>query len=253
MVAPAANANNYMGCEWPVDPGCLGDTWDAVEPTVQEYAKALAGQTLRRLTGYRVGGCSTTVRPCRKSCITPYYNAYGPWQPHLNELSQWVNGCGCGDECSCSVTDFINLPLPVGAVYSITLDGVAFTNYVLLGSSLARTDGLPWPVCQNMNQPLTASGTLGITYLNAWPVDHLGQRAAGILAAEYAKACGGGKCRLPANVTSIVRQGVSFDIEGGAFPSGFVGIREVDAYIALWNPNGLRQAPAMWSPKRKFR
>ena len=70
-------------------------------------------------------------------------------------------------------------------------------------------------------------------------------------AVEYARACTGGKCRLPQGVTSIVRQGVSFEIEGGAFPNGFTGIREVDAWIALWNPDGLRQQAKVYSPDLK--
>ena len=33
-------------------------------PEVQDRAPGLASATLRRLTGYRVGGCPITVRPC---------------------------------------------------------------------------------------------------------------------------------------------------------------------------------------------
>ena len=49
-------------------------------------------------------------------------------------------------------------------------------------------------------------------------------------------------------MTTVTRQGVSYDIAAGSFPNGMTGIREVDAYIALWNPNGLRQPVAVWYP-----
>ena len=75
--------------------------------------------------------------------------------------------------------------------------------------------------------------------------------AAGVLAMEFAKACTGGKCRLPANVTSISRQGVSYDIAAGAFPSGMTGLREVDSWIGLWNPEARRQATSVWYPGQR--
>jgi hypothetical protein len=69
-----------------------------------------------------------------------------------------------------------------------------------------------------------------------------------VLAMEYARACSGGKCRLPTGVTSVVRQGVSYTVAAGAFPGGVTGIREVDSFIALWNPDALRQTPKVWYP-----
>jgi hypothetical protein len=41
------------------------------------------------------------------------------------------------------------------------------------------------------------------------------------------------------------------EIAGGAFPDGFTGIREVDAYIALYNPKAIRQRATVWSPDIK--
>ena len=66
----------------------------------------------------------------------------------------------------------------------------------------------------------TEPDTFSVTYLNGYPVDGLGAYAAGVLAMEFAKACTGGKCRLPAGVTSVARQGVSLQIATGAFPAG---------------------------------
>lgn len=248
----------YSDCEWPLDPGCLGDKWDTLDPDVQERAAALSGATLRRLTGYRVGGCPTTVRPCKRSCAQPFEWGYGTsFYPHMNENSQWINSCGCASDCACSMLCQVTLPGPVGPVYEVTLNGVVQNpvNYKVFGTNLTWVGAgiCPWPVCQDMGAALGAANTFGITYLNAYPVDNLGAWAAGILAVEFAKACTTGKCALPNNVTNVVRQGVSFQIEGGAFPNGFTGIREVDAYIALWNPDGLRQQPTVWTPGRSVR
>jgi hypothetical protein len=41
---------------------------------------------------------------------------------------------------------------------------------------------------------------------------------------------------------------VSFEVAAGTFTSGFTGIREVDAWIGLWNPDNLRQVSTVWSP-----
>lgn len=89
---------------------------------------------------------------------------------------------------------------------------------------------------------------MSITYLNAAPVDALAAHAAGVLAVEFAKSCTTGKCKLPANVTTIVRQGVTFQKVAGAFPGGLTGIREVDAFVALWNPHHVSQQPTVWYP-----
>lgn len=104
---------------WPVDTACVPD-WDAweVEPdpeadppvegvpvyTDAEKGRAvsLAGQTLRALTGYRVGGCPVTVRPCRAGCSEQTWRTYPavgysgstPWYP-VSLGGRWLNiGCG---------------------------------------------------------------------------------------------------------------------------------------------------------------
>jgi hypothetical protein len=38
------------------------------------------------------------------------------------------------------------------------------------------------------------------------------------------------------------------EIQSGVFPHGLTGIREVDAFIGLWNPNGLTAGAKVWSP-----
>jgi hypothetical protein len=242
------------GCPWPVDPGCLGDDWDTLADDVKDRATLLASETLRRLTGYRVGGCPVTVRPCKSSCASTAYLPFypGAFMPHINAAGYWVNSCGCTGDCSCAELCSVTLPTPIGRIDEVVVDGTIVDpgDYTILRDQLTWIGGgdCPWPICQDLSLPDTEPGTFSVTYLNAWPVDTLGAYAAGVLAHEYAQACQGNKCRLPNNVTSLTRQGVTMDIATGAFPGGFTGIREVDAFIAIWNPAGRREQSRVWSP-----
>ena len=99
----------YLSCEWPVDPACFTEDWDALDEPTQDRCRALASATLRRLTGYRVGGCPVTVRPCKQGCVhgAPYLSGYGRWWPSamwptISGSGDWVNSCGCYTDCSCT-------------------------------------------------------------------------------------------------------------------------------------------------------
>lgn len=264
---------------WPVDTSCVPN-WDAWEvepdpeadppvegvPFYTDAAKAraisLAGQSMRLLTGFRVGGCPIKVRPCRPGCSNPTWRTYPvpggygsgstPWQP-VNLGGRWLNiGCGCGGGgCACSMIQEVILYGPASLITEVKIDGVVLDESAYRldpGGRLVRTDGDGWPLCQNMNAADTEDGTWSVEYIPGAPVDGLGAWVAGILAGEYVEVCTTGKCRLPATVTQIVRQGVTMTIAPGAFPDGKTGIREVDSYIEAVNPNGLRAAPVVWSP-----
>lgn len=249
------------GCAWPVDSACFEETWDALDDTIKARAIDLASATLIRLTGYRVGGCPITVRPCKRGCAGGYLPSYydmlsagsgASFWPHVNTSGFWVNSCGCSTDCSCDALCEIALPPPVGRVDLVMVDGVELEPefYRVDGNSLVwiGEDECPFPTCQNMRLGDDEVGTFSITYLNAHPVDTLGAYAAGVMAMEFAKACTGGKCRLPSSVSSITRQGVSMEIVTGAFPDGVTGIREVDTFLSLWNPGKLRQQTQVWTP-----
>jgi hypothetical protein len=242
-------------CLWPLDPACLTAEWEAFPPDVQQRAHALATATLRRLSAYRVGGCPIVVRPCVLGCSDiSLYRARG-WGPAQLPDGSWVNSCGCTTECSCTALCEVRLAAPVGPVSWVKVDGsvVLPTDYRVDGDRLVWVgDGdCPWPTCQDMTADDDKPNTFAVKYLNAHAPDALAAYAAGVLAMEFAKACTGGKCRLPANVTSISRQGVSYEVAAGTFPEGTTGIREVDAWIGLWNPDGRRQASQVWWPGKR--
>lgn len=249
------SASEYAVCPWPIDETCLPPEWESIDEELRDRSIALASATLYRLTGYRVGGCPITVRPCKKACRgrTPsYWSLHGTaaWWPQ-NWGGVWINGCGCTTDCSCTTLCEVSLPAPVGTVSEVKVDGnvVDPTDYRVDQNRLVWTgDGeCAWPACQDM-AATDGPGTFRVTYLNSYPVDKMGAYAAGVLASEFAKACTGTKCRLPATVTAVSRQGISYDVTAGTFPNGTTGIREIDAYIGLWNPDALRQQTRVWSP-----
>lgn len=238
---------------WPVDHGCC-DEFDEYPLSVRSRADALAGQTLRMLTGYSVGGCPVLLRPCTRSCVggaTGWYYGGSTFQPHINTLGQWVNGCGCGSACGCTSLPTVHLGASVSRVIEVKVDGghVPPSDYRLeRGDRLVRLDGGTWPLTQDMALDDSEVGTFSVKVQYGAVVDGLGAYVAGVLACEFAKACAGKKCRLPVGVTNVTRQGVTMEMAAEAFPNGLTGIREVDAFIRRYNPHGLTRPSAVWSP-----
>lgn len=243
----------YSGCDWPIDPACLTETWDTYDESVRDRAIHLASSTLQRLTGYRVGGCPLTVRPslqggCTSPLLAPVYDFIG-WTGPVNWNGQWSNVGRILD------SRLVDLPVPVGAIIEVKVDGVVISpgDYKIVDNHYLAWVGAgdpPWPVEQDWVLPDTEVGTFSVTYLNSYPVGALGAHAAGLMAVEFAAACAGGgkKCKLPSTVISIVRQGVSYDLSAGAFPDGKTGIREVDAFIEMWNPKGRKGTGMVFNP-----
>lgn len=232
-----------MTCLWPMPEGqCLPEDWATLPPEHQERGRYLASRTIERLTGYQVGSCPVTVRPTARPRCCAAYDAAGsldrPWV--VNWAGEWQN-CAPGGSPACEV----HLPGPVGRVDTVTIDSVALdpNDYrVDDGHILVWTGDDPCPF------PQGNSAVLEVTYVNAYLPEPDGLFAMATLAYEFARACAGSGCRLPANVTNIVRQGISMNVVAGSFPGGKTGIHEVDAYLGQWNPNGLTIPSQVWSP-----
>ena len=212
-----------------------------VEPEQIELAEAFAASVMRFLTLERVGGRPVTIRPLMPHCRNRTFStsALFDFQTTFGNFM-----CLCGPTCFCSGEPFINLPLPVGRVDEVKVGDTILdpSKYsVVDGHYLVLSDGSEWQGCGGRN--------LTVTYLNGYPVDIMGSYAAGALAEEYLKAVSGDKkCRLPTGVTNITRQGITMEVGTGLFPEGVTGITEVDTYTMLWNPNGLRVRPKVYSP-----
>lgn len=239
-----------------------------VEATM-ERAEAMAWMTLAALTAYQVGVCPITVRPCLAGCggggtwmTAPVLSqghyagvwpgAYQALAPHVSASGAWVNSCGCkSTDCSCSALCEAILPGPVGSIVEVWVNGAVLdrTAYrVDNGDRLVRTDGDCWPSCQDMSQDAHGTDAFSVRYYRGAGPNPMTLWAAGVLANEFFQACSGKDCRLPAGVTSVSRQGISFEVQTGLFTNGYTGIPEVDAVIGLYNPGGLRQAPVIASP-----
>ena len=199
-------------------------------------AQALAVSSLRMLTLGRVGGHPVVVIPAA-GCRLAQANA-APAYPS----STWVP-CPCQTGCSCPRPQRISLPGPVGSVSEVSIDGDALpvVDYRLEGpTDLVRIDGQPWPTCGT---------SVVITYVQGYPVDGLGEYAAGVLTNEFLRAMlAPNTCRLPAGVISIARQGTVIEVGQGLFPGNITGLTEVDAFVKMWNPHRLVQAPTVSSP-----
>lgn len=231
---------------------CIPDSTDwgdyafaELELSVRLIAENLAWSTLASLTGYQIALCPITVRPVlAPQRVIPSY-AGGQFRPYLSG-GQWRNNA-CGP-----VSEFA-LEGPVGGIVGVWIDGVELhpTHYrVDSGHILVRQDGAGWPTNQSMNIPDGAVGSFLVTYYRGYLPDSVVNRAAGLLAVEYARAfTGDDECRLPSNVVALTRNGVSFEMDAGAFPGGLTEIREVDAIINLYNPNKLRTAPKFMTPE----
>lgn len=232
---------------WGIDSSCCDD-WAGLDQSLQDRSEDLAWSTLRTLTGGRIGNCPTVMRPCLSA---PCEMCTGAWMTPVIRDGQWHNTV-CGTlRCSCARLCEIVFAGPVAAVLAVDDSGIEVpleSFRIDNGNRLVRQDGACWPTCQDMTAPPGAPGTLTITYVPGILPSDAALWAAGTLACEYAKACTGGKCRLPSGVTSVARQGVSFAISTGMFPDGMTGIREVDAYLTSVNPYALRTPPMVWSP-----
>lgn len=241
----------YAGCPWPLDLGCIDEeAWAAFPEGVQVYATALASSALYQLSGRRVGGCPITVRPCAGRVCAPVdllASAGGLAYPGITLAGTWVNNCGCAtSQCGHPRDRSVQLPPPIGRVDSIKVDGVdqPLSEFRIDDGMVLVYQGddpdFVFPATQDLRLRDTEPGTWSVTYLNAYAPDLLAARAVTHLAYEFALSCVGGAaandCRLPASVRTVVRMGVTMEMNVGVFPEGFTTIPEVDAWISLVNP-----------------
>lgn len=138
----------------------------------------------------------------------------------------------------------IQLPrAPVTNIVSVTIDGQAFSDYQMLRNGwLTRLDGKTWNVC--------ADDTV-VTYTYGEPPPEGGKQSAILLAFELGKEqTGDGTCRLPRNVVSETRQGVTIERQPATeFQTLYrTGIPEVDRWLTAVNPQSRATRARVWSP-----
>jgi hypothetical protein len=259
LPGPSGPIGPVAPCSWTLDMSCCSE-WDSYTNTVRDRATAWATQILWALTGRRYGTCEITVRPCGSNC--QYYGGWMAypavadgvgtvWTPFIRD-GVWFN-CACAGACDCRARCRAWLPGPVSSVTEVVVDGI------VIDPSLYRVDnreyliGLGdqcWPDCQNMNLESPEVGTFEVTYLRGTPLPLAGQIAAGIMACEFAKACSGGACSLPQNLSTLARQGIEVTMVNPTdlLDIGLTGIAEVDLWIRSVNPDRKTHRPKVYSP-----
>jgi hypothetical protein len=137
----------------------------------------------------------------------------------------------------------IQLPRRPRSITTVTVDGVAFTDFRLTASGwLERLDGHGWQMCGE---------TTVITYAvgEAPPVS--GSQAAVDLAVQmHLDRVGDSSCLLPIRMQSFSRQGISVEVLDTMefLDNGRTGLYSVDLFLAAINPKGRGQRATVWSP-----
>ncbi|MFT4086134.1 MAG: hypothetical protein QM658_03115 [Gordonia sp. (in: high G+C Gram-positive bacteria)] len=241
--------------DWPlIIPDARRSAWDTATAADRESATALAVSLLHSLTGRVFGLAEVTVRPC--GVPAPAFSTYGGQYasgPITRPGVLLLSACGCSSfPCPCVAGSQIALPGPVHDVVAVMIDGhtLATADYKVRDRRwLCRIDGHRWPQHQRMDAADDAEGAFTVTYRRGLLPPSEGQLAAGLLACDILSGIGGGACALPANVTSVARQGVNIEIDPVAYlDAGLTGISVVDQWIRSVNPRGLRSTPRVLSP-----
>jgi hypothetical protein len=255
LIDVIASSTGYTGACGTWDPiwgSCAVDLSPSAL-AVTGYALQAATDVLWSLTGQRFGLCTTTLRPCRRSCYgEDWWAQSGWWEYGRYPNPTWIRGTwynlgcgGCGDTCSCVDLEETVLPAPVHAILEVKVDGTALepSDYSLQDyRKLVRVDGERWPDCNDLTLADTEAGTWSITLQVGEEVPVLGRMALGELACEFARGLAGEACRLPAGVQQVTRQGVSmtFNELSKIFDAGLVGLPLGDQFVHTYNPGRLR-------------
>lgn len=256
---------------WPVNRAMITPPLPAED--ADDYDTALARQfamedlavsTLWALTGRQFGVYETTIRP-RADEHQPLDNRIGISPYRFDNMifgdfrrASFFGGLTPygGGNSLISGYSMVTLPGPVyppdddhPIVITFGLgDGTTKVlgpdEYRVEGDVLFRPNMMPWPF-QNLSRPLGEHDTWSVKYWRGTPPPAGAGTYVAILVNELlAAAVGDPKCRLPARVTRLARQGVSYDLDPTQlYRDGKIGIPEIDAWLAAINPNRLMQAP----------
>lgn len=233
-------------CEWPLaDIAC--QTLDELDDyTLRDTVVDTATSLLWNWTGRKYGLCETTIRPCRTDCVPSTYEGWSGTPSTWNNMffpvlidGDWFNlRCGrrCKDNCGCSYTNEISLPLGVHDIVEVIIDGVPVNPSAYRVDNyrwLVRTDGGDWPTCQDLNLPAGDPNTWTVTYRYGTEVPSGGQVAAALLSCEMAKNILGRDCELPQRIQSVSREGITVGIVDSFqdLEAGRTGIWLVDSWV----------------------
>lgn len=207
----------------------LNDLEDPSSPYA-EYAIDAASMLLWALSGRKYSGVQTTV----DHFVCP--------ESELPIGCSWINDSTYRDDqgvinqvISALSSDMgqIKIPLrktPVREIIEVTSEGVTIDDnlyYVESNRNLVIEDSL------------SSCGGVTVEYRYGVEPPSMGKLAAMSLANSIVNDLEGKECDLPSNVSSVTRQGISFEIYDpeSILEKGKVGIFIVDAFITAVNPN----------------
>jgi hypothetical protein len=224
-----------VACDpWPMT-GCWTPPPTMATALVDEVWTA-ACDAVWSLTGGRLGVCSYTA----------WFGTDSPGDNCLPVPVLWRGAwynlmLGPGGDCCRVRLD----PGPVLSVTQVLLDGALYADWALDGDWLVNLNGC-WPVewpCQLRR--------FRVSWRAGEPVEGIALLAAGEMAEELTRACSGDpSCRLPSNVTTITRLGVTITLGDPSLllSQGFTGMPLVDLAIRTYNPAHLVARSRVYSP-----
>lgn len=267
-VAPQTTPFPQFGpCQSWIDCGDVRDACADAEgdDALLDGIAAMASQLMFEISGRQfTGNCERTVRPCSdtgNACwgLGAWWGWSGwPWAWTWDGYTWgWFDGAGC--HCNCGTLSRVMLPgYPVTAITEVKIGGVVVDpatyrldqwQYLTRMRDAANPDvPLFWPACQVLDLDDTEPGTWSVSYRAGVAPPLAGKAAAAALACELLP---GADCKLPSGATGIVRAGLTIDRLqplSAMLRAGATGIPQIDAFIAAYNPSGLRRRPTIWSP-----
>jgi hypothetical protein len=239
-----------------------GDCGEGIEfdSDVWAWAKLAASRAVYDVTGGKYPGRITTrIRPCRRACSStaewtryrdlltrehalPAVPVVVDAQPAPLLVNLWA--CRCDeDPCSCSVRDHLVLPYrPVCSVSQVMLDGEVFEDWVLQGGRLYRTDGKPWPSCNDLTKADTEPGTWSVTFTFGRTIPPEAAPLVAAYACELAHQACGHDCDLPDGVRVVSRPGIEYALVDYQWRSQkLTGFQPLDEWIVR-DRGGVRRA-----------
>jgi hypothetical protein len=192
------------------------------------------------------GGCEEdavlrSYPPMPGTGIWPYSPSWGRCGCWTNAV--WLDGRPYPTPWTGShivVPTSIQLPRNnVTEVVEVTVAGDVFLGWEVAPNGwLARTDGQGWNVC---------AGDTEVTYRFGDPPPAGGRDAAVEFGIEILLD-GTEECRLPPNVISVTRQGLTMELQSTDRPEFRTGLPIVDMWLEAVNPHRRPQAAQVWSP-----
>lgn len=232
-----------------------------LDPDLLDVNLTNATDLLYRKSGSMWSGvCTETVRPVCRSWLglqpAMWWQTWGyPYIPDLvdgtwfNIGPDWNQGGGCCGHCLVFDSG-MRMPRIETGQYptvsaAVTIDGVPLSNTAFRLDSwryVTRTDGLHWPVNNDLTKADTEDGTWSITIGFGMAPPQPGVTACAVLAAELTKhVLGDQKCSLPLRVTNVSRQGVTYSLADvmSLLDKNRTGLYAVDLFLQTYNPHDL--------------